>query len=561
MMSSAHNRYNLLFRQTHKTQTIHHFALLLFKNYLTIQVGSLQRIHHQYIRYESALDDTLIGIENLNSGYLTHCILEPQVLSKYLETIKDDLEDTAPEYEPVFTSVYQYYGNSLASFTNTIDDLLLQLPILIKLKVQIPMSLFSIETVPIPLDAETYLGEKREYTQIILETEYIALTDNSYVPLTWVQISLCAKIGYTYYCEYAHLLKKRTEHTCMSAIYYDQESEIKANQCKTIGTFDNTLESKILEASNILILSNLQRPWTIAWKDISRVFEIEYSTYRILNRSKLCECSLTAGNYLLSQTDTNCGDVPEARDSYFITYYAFNKIILDIITVKFDVQVDDRTITQPTLLHDDIPGYNLPTLEFVLPPVNDDEDLILKEENPEIYMHLENILVHMINTQDIAIFKSQKDYVRNKQKLSKYIHYAQNWQVLLVIFSYVTFTCDIILMLTLIVFFIRYRKTMRGMLMAFITMNMSNSGIPSAKANPISRMFPPLFTIKISEEEKIAEDLHKIESIQLIVQIIMIIVCILIAFIVMYYCCKKFRHTYIVQILLSISPYIKNTVN
>ena len=213
MMSSAHNRYNLLFRQTHKMQTIHHFALLLFKNYLTIQ-----RIHQQYIRYESALDDILIGIENLNSGYLTHRILDPQVLSKYLETIKDDLEDTAPEYEPVFTSVYQYYGNSFASFTNTIDDLLLQLPILIKLRVQIPMSLFSIETVPIPLDAETYLGEKREHMQIIQETEYIALTDNNYVPLTQAQISLCAKIGNTYYCEYAHLLKKCTEHTCMSAI-------------------------------------------------------------------------------------------------------------------------------------------------------------------------------------------------------------------------------------------------------------------------------------------------------------------------------------------------------
>ena len=33
MMSSAHNRYNLLFRQTHETQMIHHFALLLFKNH------------------------------------------------------------------------------------------------------------------------------------------------------------------------------------------------------------------------------------------------------------------------------------------------------------------------------------------------------------------------------------------------------------------------------------------------------------------------------------------------------------------------------------------------
>ena len=95
MMSSAHNRYNLLFRQMHEMQTIHHFALLFFKNYLTIQVGTLQRIHRQYIRYESALDDTLIGIENLNSGYLTHHILDPQVLTKYLEKIEDDLEETA----------------------------------------------------------------------------------------------------------------------------------------------------------------------------------------------------------------------------------------------------------------------------------------------------------------------------------------------------------------------------------------------------------------------------------------------------------------------------------
>ena len=160
MMIRAHDRYNTLFRQTHKTPQIHHLALLMFKDYITILVGTLQRIHRQYIRYESALDDTLMGIENLNSGYLTHHILDPQVSGKYLEAVEDDLEETAPEFEPVFTSIYQYYGNSLISFTNTIDDLLLQLPILIQLKVQVPMSLFSIKTAPVPLDAETYIGEK-----------------------------------------------------------------------------------------------------------------------------------------------------------------------------------------------------------------------------------------------------------------------------------------------------------------------------------------------------------------------------------------------------------------
>ena len=208
----------------------------------------------------------MIGIENLNSGYLTHRILDPKILGKYLEAVQDDLEETVPEFELVFTNVYQYYGNSLISFTNTIDDLLLQLPILIKLKVQVPMLLFSIETVPVPLDAETYIGEKREYTQIIPETELIALTENNYIPLTQAQILLCAKIGYMYYCEYAHLLKKCMEHTCMSAIYYDQGNDIKAKQCKTIVTFDTVQESKILDAGDLLSLSNLQKPWTIACK-------------------------------------------------------------------------------------------------------------------------------------------------------------------------------------------------------------------------------------------------------------------------------------------------------
>ena len=341
----------------------------------------------------------------MNSGYLTHHILDPKILAKYLEAIEDDLEETAPAFKPVLTNVYQYYGNSLISFTNIIDDLLLQLPILIKLKVHVRMSLFSIKTAPVPLDAETYLGEKREYTQIILETELIALTENNYIPLMQAQISLCAKIGYMYYCEYAHLLKKCMEHTCMSAICYDQGSDIKAKQCKTIVTFDTIL--------------NLQKPWTIACKDISRVFEIECSTYHILNRSELCECSLTAGNYLLSYMNINCGNAPEARDSYFTTYYSFNKIVLDIITEKFDIQVDENTRNQATLLHNDIPGYDLPTIHFVQTTTDQDEDVsILEEDNSQIYAYLDNVLVHMIDNQQTAIFKLNQDFNKNKEKIS-----------------------------------------------------------------------------------------------------------------------------------------------
>ena len=327
------------------------------------------------------------------------------------------MEDTAPDYEPVFTDIYQYYSNSLTPFTNMIDALLLQLPILIKLKVQVPMSLYSVETAPVPLDAETYTGVKQEYSQIVPKTEYIALTEINYVPLMQTLISLCAKIGYMYYCKYTHLLKKCTEHTCLCVIYYDQSSQIKANKCKMIATFDTIPESKILDASNILILSNLQKPWMIVFKDVDRIFELEYSTNHVLNTSELCECFLTASNYLLSQTASNCGDMPEAKDGFFTTYYAFNKIVLDVLMEKFNIQVDDNTITQSALLHSDIPGYNLPALNFMSPPEEAQENHILEEEDSMISTHFEKVLIHMIDEQDAKILNLMMIMLETKENL------------------------------------------------------------------------------------------------------------------------------------------------
>ena len=191
-----------------------------------------------------------------------------------------------------------------------------------------------------------------------------------------------------------------------------------------------------------------------------------------------------AGNYLLSYTNTNCGNAPEARDGYFTTYFSFNKIVLDVITKKFDIQVDENMQTQAALLHDDIPGYDLPTIDFVQTSEDDDEDIsILEEDNPQIYAHLDNVLVHMIDKQEAAIFKLKQDFNQNKEKISEYIKYAENWQVILVICSYTAMACDILLIVTMIVFFLKYHKTMQAMLAAFLQTNTKNSGIQSVQAD------------------------------------------------------------------------------
>ena len=132
---------------------------------------------------------------------------------------------------------------------------------------------------------------------------------------------------------------------------------------------------------------------------------------------ELCECSLTVGNYLLSYTNINCGNALEARDGYFTTYYLFNKIVLDVITKNFNIQVDENTKTQAALLHNDIPGYDLPTIDFVQTTTDNDEDIsILEEDNSQIYAHLSNVLLHMVDKQEAAIFKSKQDFNKNKEK-------------------------------------------------------------------------------------------------------------------------------------------------
>ena len=178
-------------------------------------------------------------------------------------------------------------------------------------------------------------------------------------------------------------------------------------------------------------------------------------------------------------------------------------------------------------------------------PKDNDEDVsILEEDNPQIYAHLKNVLVHMIDKQEAAIFKSKQDFNQNKEKFLEYIKYAENWQVILVICSYTAMACDILLIGAMIIFLLKYHKTMQVMLAAFLQMNTKNTGIQSVQADQIDRTYPPLFTLNLSKEDEIIDDLREITAMEYVVQVITIIVCTAVVIIVMYFCCTKCRHTH-----------------
>ena len=149
----------------------------------------------------------------------------------------------------------------------------------------------------------------------------------------------------------------------------------------------------------------------------------------------------------------------------------------------------------------------------------------------------------MIDNQQTAIFKSNQDFNKNKEKISQYMKYAENWQVASVIGSYTAMACDVLLIVAMIAFLLKYRKTKQAMLAAFLQINTKNTGIQSVQADQIGRTYPPLFTLNLPKEEEIMDDLREITAMEYVVQVIMIIVCIAIVLIIMYFCCTKCRHT------------------
>ena len=104
--------------------------------------------------------------------------------------------------------------------------------------------------------------------------------------------------------------------------------------------------------------------------------------------------------------------------------------------------------------------------------------------------------------------------------------------------------CDVLLIVAMIAFLLKYHKTLQAMLAAFLQINTKNTGIQSVQADQIGRTYPPLFTLNLPKEKEIIDDIREITAMEYVVQVIMIIVCIAVVIIVMYFCCTKCRHTH-----------------
>ena len=189
-----------------------------------------------YINYQVMLDHFLTRLDSLGTGRLTFQVLDPDELMWFLDAIAKQLHKERSSFQLTFNHTYQYYAEPMVTFSNSHDQLLVNIPVLLHLTEQKDLTLYSIDTVPMPFDTETLDGENDEYTFINNSYPYMAINEQNYIPLDERQLRLCNKMGATYYCENLYVLCQRTEHTCESAIFYRTDPKMVTKHCKATFT-------------------------------------------------------------------------------------------------------------------------------------------------------------------------------------------------------------------------------------------------------------------------------------------------------------------------------------
>ena len=165
-------------------------------------------------KYRLAIKGFIDGLDEMSTGRLCYEILDPIQLLRYLRTIMKDLTNSHSDYTLAFEHMYQYYAEPMVSFSNSPNFLIIQVPIFLRYKFQLPMSLFSTDVVPIPYDTETYLDQHKQFTEIKLRTDYFTVSDSQYIELTEEQLQMCWKLRGVYYCKQAYLMISKDIKSC-----------------------------------------------------------------------------------------------------------------------------------------------------------------------------------------------------------------------------------------------------------------------------------------------------------------------------------------------------------
>ena len=337
---------------------VQHYAI----NSLLFLTTIREKYVTMYERFLNQLRQYSQAIRVLSKGYLPINLLSPSKLNIILQKVRETIQKENKDYDILIKRLYLYYNMKLVTFG--IDDkrnLIVQFPVFVHPHNQQHLTLYQLETVPLPIIDRN--ENAQSYTHLQVTKPYIALNSETYISLRIQELEACKKIGYEFYCEELFVVKHRSKYNCKSAIYFNLNAKIIKENCEFQYFYNKTdVKPAVLDGGNEIILANWPKSKYVICKDNHKYpIKIPRHPYVLLKRSVLCNCDIHVEEHLLLESIAMC----PGKQSDMTIYYTVNTAFTPYLdTFKEELKLPSLEVNQNWTIQKQVLPISSPEIPF-----------------------------------------------------------------------------------------------------------------------------------------------------------------------------------------------------
>ena len=161
-----------------------------------------------------AARDFLDGIAIVTQGRLPRALTSNNQLREILGKVDAMVKRNYPDYVLAATHISHYRDMKMVTFAvdQQTHSLIVTFPSFIKNYKQPPLSLYEVETVPVPIIDKNV--KANSYSQVRIVKSYIAVGTDYYIQLRISELLMCKSIRHIYYCEELFVIKYKNKQLC-----------------------------------------------------------------------------------------------------------------------------------------------------------------------------------------------------------------------------------------------------------------------------------------------------------------------------------------------------------
>ena len=223
----------------------------------------------KYKEVDKVGGELLDAIAILSQRRLPRSLFPDQRLKDILTQVDIMVKKNYPDYELATNHISHYRDMELVTFSvdRVTHFLIVTFPVFIKDLKQPPLSLFEIETVPVPIPDKNRQADS--YSQVRIHKSYIAAGMDYYIQFRMTEMLMCKSIGYIYCCEELVVVKHKSKHSCASAILYELGPQQVIKNCRFDYMYNAMVPPVISDGGRNVLLANFHGPRSLKFTSIN----------------------------------------------------------------------------------------------------------------------------------------------------------------------------------------------------------------------------------------------------------------------------------------------------